>query len=180
MKSICVYCASNSGSSPKFQEGAEALGRTLATNGKSLVYGGGKVGLMGALADAVLASGGNVIGVIPHALKDRELAHNGLTELITVADMHERKLTMANLADAFIALPGGIGTMEELFEVFTWLQLEFHSKPIGLLNIEGYYDELLSFLNRMVTCGFVQRSHLDLLIIDTDPIRLLERMDGTQ
>jgi uncharacterized protein (TIGR00730 family) len=176
MPKICVYCGSSFGTSPVFRETAEALGRAIAQEGCTLVYGGGNVGLMGVVADAVLHNRGEVIGVIPHALKERELGHNGLTQLIAVDTMHERKKTMADLADAFIALPGGIGTMEELFEVYTWLQLRFHEKPIGLLNVDGYYDDLLRFIDRMVTSGFIHSDHRDLLLVDTDPHRLLQRV----
>ena len=173
MPRICVYCGSSMGRHPAFEEAAQLLGQTIGETGCELIYGGGNVGLMGVVADAALAAGARVIGVIPHALLIRELGHNGLTELIAVDTMHERKHKMAELADAFIALPGGIGTMEEFFEVFTWLQLRFHAKPIGLLNTQGYYDDLLQFLDRMVTTGFLSRDHRDLLRVETDPVRLL-------
>src|ERR1043166_521376 len=139
MKNICIYCGSSCGSKPDFEEGAVQCGKTLAARCLNLIYGGGNVGLMGILADAVLAGGGKVTGVIPRSLVDREVAHTGLTSLITVASMHERKQKMADLADAFVALPGGVGTLEEVIETFTWLQLGIHAKPVGLLNVADYY-----------------------------------------
>ncbi len=148
----------------------------MAARGIRLVYGGGHVGLMGIIADAVLASGGQVSGVIPHALMDSEVGHDQLTELVVVRDMHERKATMAEMADGFIALPGGIGTLEELFEVWTWLQLGYHDKPVALLNVRGFYDQLLAFLDTQHASGFLRSEHRSLLLADDDPARLLERV----
>lgn len=171
---ICVYCGSNPGSKPEYAQAARDLGRNLAERGQTLVYGGGNVGLMGIVADAALEAGGQVVGIIPQALVDKEVAHFGLTELVTVANMHERKLEMANRASAFIALPGGIGTLEELFEVWTWLQLGFHGKPIGLLNVAGYYDHLLRFIDHQVTERFLKPHQRDLLQVSTSPAALLD------
>lgn len=173
---ICVFCGSSPGSRPEFAEAARELGTLLAEAGIVAVYGGGNVGLMKELADAALAGGGHVIGVIPSALVERELAHGDLSDLRVVASMHERKALMADLSDAFIALPGGLGTLEEIFEVIAWAQLRFHDKPCGLLNIAGYYDHLLAFLDHAVASGFLRRSHRDLLIGDSDARRLLDRL----
>lgn len=158
MKSVCVYCGSSPGNRPEYAEAAALLGRTLAARGLALVYGGGKVGLMGIVADSVLAHGGTVVGVIPDALMQKEVGHRGLTELHVVRNMHERKQMMADRADAFIALPGGVGTFEELFETFTWLQLGYHDKPVGLLNVAGFYDGMLGFLSHAVHEGFQARA----------------------
>ncbi|MEO6846792.1 MAG: TIGR00730 family Rossman fold protein [Chthoniobacterales bacterium] len=177
MKSICVYCGANEGSSPIYAKAAEACGATLAGREISLVFGGGNIGLMGRIADAVLAAKGKVIGVIPQSLVDRELAHRGVTELIIVNSMHERKQCMTDLADGFIALPGGIGTLEELTEVFTWLQLGFHHKPIGLLNVEGYYDPLLELLKHMEGAGFLHDIHREMLFVSDDTATLLDAME---
>ena len=163
MHAICVYCGSRMGRFPAYREIAVALGTLLAQRNITLIYGGGNIGLMGVLADAAMASGGHVIGVIPKGLMDKEVGHRNVSELIVVTDMHERKLKMASLADAFIALPGGIGTLEELFEVFTWLQLGFHGKPVGLLDTAGYYQKLLHFLNHMRDEGFLRADQLALL-----------------
>lgn len=178
MRSICVYCGSSRGSDPSYAEGAARLGRLLVDRGHSLVYGGARVGTMGILADSVLEAGGAVEGVIPDALVDRELAHNGLNRLHVVPSMHERKQKMADLADAFVALPGGFGTLEEIFEALTWSQLELHSKPCALLNIRGYYDALARFLDHTVAEGFVAPERLRALIVDEDAERLLDRMEG--
>lgn len=178
MRSICVYCGSSRGRDASYAEGAHRLGRLLVDRGYSLVYGGARVGTMGILADSVLESGGAVEGVIPEALVDRELAHNGLTRLHVVSSMHERKQKMAELADAFVALPGGFGTLEEIFEALTWSQLELHSKPCGLLNIGGYYDALASFLDHTVAEGFVSPERRRSLYIDESAERLLERMEA--
>ncbi|WP_423196500.1 Cytokinin riboside 5'-monophosphate phosphoribohydrolase [Cupriavidus sp. H19C3] len=168
MKSVCVYCGSSPGNRPEYAEAAALLGRTLAARGLALVYGGGKVGLMGIVADSVLAHGGTVVGVIPDALMQKEVGHRGLTELHVVRNMHERKQMMADRADAFIALPGGVGTFEELFETFTWLQLGYHDKPVGLLNVAGFYDGMLGFLSHAVHEGFLKPVHADLLhVADT-------------
>jgi uncharacterized protein (TIGR00730 family) len=174
--SICVYCGSRHGERDAFSDAARRLGRAIGERGMRLVYGGGKVGLMGEVADAALAAGAPVLGVIPRALMEREVGHRGLTELRVVETMHERKQAMAEPSDAFIALPGGIGTLEELFEVWTWRQLGYHDQPIGLLNVEGYYDPLLAFMDRSVGEGFVSAPVRALLQVDTDPERLLDRI----
>ncbi len=176
IKRLCVYCGSSMGDRPLYRDGATALGGMLAARGIELVYGGGHVGLMGAVADGALAAGGRVIGVIPRALMDRELGHTGIQDLRVVADMHERKMTMADLADAFIAMPGGWGTIEELAEMLTWLQLGIHGKPIGLLNLGGYYDPFLAFTERMVEHRFVRPEQRDLLTVAAEPAVLLERL----
>jgi uncharacterized protein (TIGR00730 family) len=159
MRRVCVFAGSNPGNLPDYRLAAEALGRELAARGLGLVYGGGRVGLMGALADAVLTSGGEAIGVIPRALVAREVAHTSLSELRVVGSMHERKALMASLADAFVALPGGWGTLEELFEVLTWAQLGLHEKPCGILNVRGYFDGLLAFLDHSIAEQFVRREY---------------------
>ena len=176
IRRLCVYCGSSAGALPLYREGAEALGRVLVADGIELVYGGGHVGLMGTIADAVLAAGGHVIGVIPRALMDRELGHTGIQDLRVVADMHERKMTMAGLADAFVAMPGGWGTIEELTEMLTWRQLAIHAKPIGCLNLGGYFDPLLAFAERMVEQRFVREEQRTLMAVDADPARLLARL----
>lgn len=173
MKRICVYCGSNPGNEPDYMDGAAKLGRILAENGIELVYGGAKVGLMGAVADAVLDHGGSAIGVIP-AMLEREVAHPGLTELHVTATMHERKAKMFELSDAFIALPGGLGTLEELFEIMTWSQLGSHGKPCGLLNIMNYYEKLMDFLSHTADQGFLHRNHLDIIASSHDPETLLD------
>ncbi len=176
MKRVCVFCGSSSGGSGEYTELAWHCGKVLAERGLALVYGGGNVGLMGVLADAVLEAGGEVIGVIPHRLVDRELAHNALSSLIRVGSMHERKQKMAELSDASIALPGGIGTMDELFEIYTWLQLRFHHKPVGILNAGGFYDLLLQFLDHMMRERFLKPQNRELLLVDSDFSTLLDRM----
>ncbi|GGX00601.1 MULTISPECIES: TIGR00730 family Rossman fold protein [Undibacterium] len=176
MKSVCVYCGSASGNSPAFQQAALSLAKQLVAKNLELVYGGGDVGLMKVIADEVMRLGGHVTGVIPQALLDREVGHTQLNKLHVVANMHERKAMMAQLSDGFIALPGGIGTLEELFEMFTWLQLGFHHKPLGLLNADGFYDHLLQFLEHAVFSGFLKPEHNALLIKETDPSLLLNRM----
>ncbi|MEO6739162.1 MAG: TIGR00730 family Rossman fold protein [Chthoniobacteraceae bacterium] len=176
MKRICVYCGSSPGANPAHREAAENLGALLATRSVGLVYGGGNVGLMGIVADAALRAGGEVIGVIPGALMDKELGHTGVTKLHVTASMHERKQLMADLSDGFVALPGGIGTLEELFETFTWLQLGFHDKPVGLLNVAGFYDHLLTFLRHATAERFMRDAHLESLLVETDAIALLECM----
>ncbi len=175
-KRLCVYCGSSTGARPLYREGAIALGGLIAASGMGLVYGGGHVGLMGAVADGALAAGGHVIGVIPRALMDRELGHTGIQDLRIVADMHERKMMMADLADGFIAMPGGWGTIEELAEMLTWLQLGIHAKPIGLLNLGGYYDPFLEFAERMVEQQFVRPEQRHLLAVESDPQILLDRL----
>lgn len=172
--SICVYCGSSPGRLPAYREAALALGTLIARRGIRLVYGGGHVGLMGAVADAAIAAGGTVIGVIPRALQERELAHHGLAELLVVRDMHERKHRMASLADAFIALPGGYGTLEELSEMLTWNQLGLHTKPIGILNVAGYFDPLLALAEHMLTEQFIKPRHRDLLRVADTPEAMLD------
>ncbi|MEY5002684.1 MAG: hypothetical protein RL678_493 [Pseudomonadota bacterium] len=176
LQSLCVYCGSASGHDAAYADSARALGLEIARRGMSLVYGGGHVGLMGVVADAVLAAGAEVTGVIPSALMDSEVGHTRLTKLHVVKDMHERKALMAELADGFIALPGGIGTLEELFEVMTWLQLGYHRKPVGLLNTIGFYDDLLRMLNKQRDAGFLRPAHHALLITEADITKLLDRM----
>jgi uncharacterized protein (TIGR00730 family) len=178
IRRICVFCGSNPGASPVYAETARTLGETLARRGLGLVYGGGKVGLMGAVADGALAAGGEVVGVIPHALVVREVAHQGLTELRVVDSMHERKALMADLADGFLVLPGGIGTLEEFFEVWTWAQLGLHGKPIGLLDTAGYYAQLQGFLDHAVSERFLHPDHRSTVLVDADAGRLLDRMEG--
>ncbi|HXH93381.1 MAG TPA: TIGR00730 family Rossman fold protein [Thermoanaerobaculia bacterium] len=177
MRSLCVFCGSSAGNDPRFAQAASELGALLAKEGITLVYGGGHVGLMGILADAVLANGGKVIGVIPRALWDREVGHRNLTELRVVETMHERKALMASLADAFVALPGGLGTLEEIFEVWTWSQLGIHDKPVGFLDVDGFYAPLLAFLDHGVDAGFVRAPHRAMAIVDGDGESLLRRMD---
>ena len=178
MDKITVFCASSSGVNPAYVAAAQATGRFLAKQGVTLVYGGGRVGLMGALADAALKQGGPVIGVIPQFLLDLEVGHQGLTELIVVASMHERKLKMAELCDGIIALPGGFGTLEELVEMLTWSQLTLHRKPIGILNTEGYYDLLRQFFDHMTQEGLLREANRDLAIFDDDIHRLYEKMSS--
>jgi uncharacterized protein (TIGR00730 family) len=174
--SLCVYCGSRVGASPGYAAAAQQVGRLIGERGWQLVYGGGNAGLMGVVANAALAAGARVVGVIPHSLMDRELGHAGLSELHVVDTMHQRKQMMAERADAFLALPGGIGTFEELFEVWTWRQLGYHDKPLGLLNVDGYYDALLSFLDQSTAQGFVQAAQRVLLEASNDPAGLLSRL----
>lgn len=174
MKRVCVFCGSSAGNDPAYLEAARAMGRTLAGRGIALVYGGGSVGLMGAVADATLEAGGEVVGVIPRALQLRELAHPGLTTLHVVSSMHERKAKMASLAEGFVALPGGMGTLEELSEILTWAQLGLHARPCGLLDVGGYYDPLIAFLDRAVEQGFVRPEHRRLLLVAAEPAALLD------
>lgn len=176
MRRVCVFCGSAKGSRPEYAVAARQLAEALASRGCGLVYGGGHVGLMGVLADASLALGSEVVGVIPKALHEREIGHPGLTELHVVASMHERKAKMAALADAFIALPGGLGTLEEMFEVWTWGQLGFHQKPIGLLDVVGFWQPLIGMVDRMVDEGFIGGEYRKMLLVDDEPGRLLERM----
>jgi uncharacterized protein (TIGR00730 family) len=180
LHSLCVFCGSSSGIGPEYLAEASSFGTLLASEGITLVYGGGNVGLMGALADAALAAGGKVIGVIPLLLLEKEVAHMGLTELHPVASMHERKMKMALLSNAFVALPGGIGTLDEIFEATTWTQLGFHAKPCGFLNVAGFYDPLFDFIRQLVTEGFLNEKHLDSLLIESDPRRLLKRLSAYQ
>lgn len=180
MKRICVFCGSSFGAKPAYLEAAQALGKTLVKAEIDLIYGGGNVGLMGAIADTVLAGGGRAIGVIPQALMDKEVGHTGLSELHVVGSMHERKALMAELADAFIALPGGFGTFEEFCEVLTWAQLGFHQKPCGLLNAAGYYDALLALFDQAVTEGFVRAEHRAIVQEANDPKDLIDRLKQYQ
>ncbi len=175
MKSLCVYCGSSSGISTAYADAARALAKALVDDNITLVYGGGNVGLMGVIADEVLRLEGEAIGVIPKALMDKEVGHIALTRLHIVKDMHERKAMMAELSDGFVAMPGGIGTLEELFEVFTWSQLGFHDKPIGLLNVAGFYDGLIGFLQHVVAQGFLKAEQASLLVCESSPIALLDR-----
>jgi len=174
--SVCVYCGSRPGADPRHAEAARAIGTLIGARGARLVYGGGRVGLMGVVADAALAAGAPALGVIPRSLMEREVGHGGLTELQVVETMHERKRRMAEQADAFVALPGGIGTFEELFEVWTWRQLGYHDQPIGLLNTAGYYDDLLAFLGKTVERGFLSTAQMDLLQVSDDAPTLLDRL----
>lgn len=178
MARICVYCGSMSGTRPEYVHGAQALAQALVQGGHSLIYGGGNVGLMGVVADAVLAGGGAVVGVIPHALMAREVGHPGVTTLHVVDSMHERKALMADLADAFIALPGGVGTFEELFEAITWTQLGVHRKPCGLLNVAGFYDGLLRFLDHAWSEGFLRAETRAIVTASADPTELIPRLLG--
>ncbi|HYW03022.1 MAG TPA: TIGR00730 family Rossman fold protein [Gammaproteobacteria bacterium] len=176
MKRICVFAGARAGNAPGLQRHATELGRCIAAAGHELVYGGGGTGLMGALADGALAAGGHVTGVIPRALVRREAAHRNLSELRVVGSMHERKAMMSELAAGFIALPGGLGTLEELFEVLTWTQLGLHRKPCGLLNVEGYFDALIAFLDHAVAQGLLDQGNRDLLLVEDRPARLLETL----
>ena len=176
MNRIAVYCGSATPADPVYLETARAVGRTLAGRGIGVVYGGGRLGLMGALADSALAAGGEVIGVIPDALVDAEVAHRGLTELHTVRNMHQRKQLFTDLADGFLTLPGGTGTMDELWEAMSWAQLGYHAKPVGLLNAAGYYDHLVAFVAKMAEVGFLRPQHRDLLIVDATLDGLIGRM----
>lgn len=180
LKSICVFCGASTGANPLYREAAAAMGRSLAERGMTLVYGGGAVGLMGVVADAALAAGGQVIGIIPQSLKDAEIGHAGLTRLEVVDGMHARKARMAELADAFVALPGGLGTLEELFEVWTWGQLGYHAKPLGLLDVGGFYAGLGQFLDHLVEEGFVRAQYREMLQREATPEALLERLEAWQ
>jgi uncharacterized protein (TIGR00730 family) len=176
MQSVCVYCGSSPGADPAFAVAAGFVGRLLAQSGRTLVYGGGRAGLMGTVADAALAAGGRVVGVIPQALVDKEVAHRGLSDLQVVGSMHERKALMADLADGFLALPGGLGTLEEFFEAWTWGQLGLHTKPYGLLDVGGFVGPLLGFLDRLVEQRFVRPAHRAMLLVGSDPSALLAGM----
>lgn len=177
MKNICVYCGSSSGRLPAYAEGARALAHALVARDWGLVYGGASIGLMGLVADTVLQLGGRVVGVIPEALARKEVAHAGLTQLHVTQSMHERKTLMAELSDGFIAMPGGIGTFEEIFEIWTWAQLGIHAKPCGLLNVAGYYDALTTFLDHATHEQFMKPPHRSLLIVEPEPVALLDRFD---
>jgi uncharacterized protein (TIGR00730 family) len=176
LSSICVFCGSQSGRNPAYSEAARVMGGELASRGIRLVFGGGRIGVMGAIADAALAAGGRVMGVIPKALADKEIAHGGVQELALVGSMHERKQLMSDNADAFVALPGGLGTLEELFEVLTWAQLGIHAKPVGLLNVAGYFDSLLAFLDESVAQGFIGAAERGRLVLAESPGALIERL----
>jgi len=176
LRTLAVFCGSRLGARPVYRTAAEAFARAAARRGLTLVYGGGNVGMMGVLADAALAAGGEIVGVIPRFLERREVGHAGLTRLELVDSMHERKARMAELADAFVALPGGLGTLEELFEVWTWNLLGIHSKPCGLLDVDGYFAPLVEFLDRSVEEAFVSAGHRGILSVDDDPERLLDRL----
>jgi uncharacterized protein (TIGR00730 family) len=178
VQSACIFCGSSPGARPAYTEAAEDLGMLLVQNGITLVFGGATVGLMGRIADTVVSEGGEAIGVIPQALVDREIAHLGLTDLHVVDTMHERKQRMADLSDAFVALPGGLGTLDELFEIYTWGQLGMHRKPVGLMNVEGYFDGLVGFLEHAVAERFVREDHRDMLIVEEEPAPMLERLQS--
>lgn len=175
MRSLCIYCGSSTGVSPAYADASRALAKAMVDDGIGLVYGGGNIGLMGIIATEILRLGGTATGVIPQALMEREIGHVDLTALHIVKNMHERKAMMAELADGFIAMPGGIGTLEELFEIFTWSQLGFHEKPIGLLNVNGFYDGLIAFLKHIVEQGFLKTAQAELLVCESMPLQLLER-----
>ncbi len=177
IKSVCVFCGSRGGARPSYRAAAQVVGTTLASRGIKLVYGGGRVGLMGAVADAALHAGGEVVGVIPEALVAREVGHKGLTELHVVRTMHERKALMADLSDGFITLPGGFGTLEEFFEILSWAQLSIHEKPCGLLDVDGYWAPLISLFDGAVAEGFVQVEHRSLVLTERDPETLLDLME---
>ncbi len=178
MKRICVYCGSKAGNQTQYRNAAKSLASAMSARNIGLVYGGGSIGLMGQIADSIMENNGEAIGVIPAALFKNEVPHQGLTELITVTDMHQRKAKMASLADGFIALPGGFGTLEEFFEAITWSQLKIHNKfkPVGLLNVAGYYDQLHAFINHTVDQGFIKPKHQALYTVHCDPHTLLDRM----
>ncbi|MGC4192284.1 MAG: TIGR00730 family Rossman fold protein [Thermomicrobiales bacterium] len=178
MTSVCVFCGSSAGNTPAYRDCAEQLGRDLAMRGLTLVFGGSKVGLMGVVADAALAAGGAVHGFIPRTLQEKEIAHPGLTKLTVLGSMHERKAAMEANSDAFIALPGGFGTLDELCESLTWAMLGIHRKPVGLLDVDRYYTPLLTFLDSAVERGFIRSEHRALLLADNDPTALLDRMAG--
>jgi len=173
---VCVFCGASPGARPGYAEATREVARLLAAEGIGVVYGGGGVGLMGTLADAVIAEGGHLTGVIPRALVEREIAHRDVMDMRVVGSMHERKALMAELSDAFVALPGGIGTLEELFEVYTWAQLGLHEKPCALLNVEGYYDGIADFLAQAVAERFLREETRDLLMVESDPAALIERL----
>lgn len=178
VKNVCVYCGSNVGVRTEYADAARRLARHLAASGVGIVYGGASRGIMGILADEMLVAGGEVVGVIPQALKAREIAHGGLTELHVVNSMHERKAMMAERSDAFVALPGGFGTLEEIVEMLTWAQLQIHAKPCALLNVAGYFDGLLAYLNHAVAEGFVRPQHREMLLVAENPEELLRRFES--
>jgi uncharacterized protein (TIGR00730 family) len=176
LQRVCVYCASNDGARPEYLAAARALGRAIASRGMCVVYGGGRVGLMGALADAALDAGGEVVGIMPHALVQREVAHHGLTALHVVDSMHERKAMLADMSDAFIAMPGGLGTLEEFFETWTWAQLGVHQKPVGLLDVVGYWQPLVRMLEHATAEGFVRGTPQEWLVMEQDADAMLDRL----
>jgi len=180
LQSICVFCGASTGANPVYREAAIAMGQRLAANGTRLVYGGGAVGLMGVVADAALAAGGEVIGIIPQSLKDSEIGHSGLTRLEVVDGMHARKARMAELSDGFIAMPGGLGTLEELFEIWTWAQLGYHRKPLGLLDVNGFYSKLSLFLDHLVAEEFVKPKFRNMLQRSDNPDALLKQLNEWQ
>jgi len=180
LQSICVFCGASTGANPVYREAAIAMGQRLAANGTRLVYGGGAVGLMGVVADAALAAGGEVIGIIPQSLKDSEIGHSGLTRLEVVDGMHARKARMAELSDGFIAMPGGLGTLEELFEIWTWAQLGYHRKPLGLLDVNGFYSKLSLFLDHLVAEEFVKPKFRNMLQRSDSPDALLKQLNERQ
>jgi uncharacterized protein (TIGR00730 family) len=177
LTTICVFCASSPGADPRYVEGARAFGSLLAQSGRRIVYGGGNTGLMGALADGALSAGGEIVGVMPRHLVEREVAHRGLTQLDIVSSMHERKARLAEMADAFVALPGGLGTLEEFTEIWTWGQLGLHRKPYGILDVAGYYAPLLAFLDHALAQGFVRPEHRAMVHVSDDPAALLDAME---
>lgn len=178
MKAIAVYCGASSGANALYADAARALGQVLVEHNIGLVYGGGNVGLMGVIADEVLRLGGDVTGVIPHALVQREVGHTGLTRIFVVKDMHERKAMMAALADGFIAMPGGMGTLEELFEMLTWSQLGIHAKPVGVLNVNGFFDGLVAFIGHLHAEGFVRAEHAGLMMVEATPEAIVRRLQS--
>ena len=178
LRSVCVFCAANPGNDPAYREQAAAMGKFLAESGRRVLFGGGRTGLMGALADGTLAAGGEVIGVMPRHLVEREVAHAGLSELRVVASMHERKTMLSQLADGFVAMPGGLGTLEETFEMWTWAQLGLHSKPLGILNVKGFFDPLLAFLDHAVDEGFLGATNRRSLVVGSDPAGLISAMES--
>jgi uncharacterized protein (TIGR00730 family) len=180
VRTVGVFCAANPGADPAYREHASSTGRFLAESGRRVVYGGGRTGLMGALAEGILEAGGEVIGIMPRHLVEREVAHTSLTELRVVSSMHERKTMLSELADGFLAMPGGLGTLEELFEVWTWGQLGLHQKPYGLLNVNGFYDPLLRFLDHAVAEGFVGEEHRRMLAVDARPGELMTKMEAVK
>jgi len=180
LTSICVFCGSSAGKNPAFSQTAVRFGELLARNGQTLVYGGSNVGLMKIIADAALSKDGRVIGVMVDYLVEKEVAHDALSELRIVPTMSQRKALMAELSDGFVALPGGIGTLDELFEIWTWSQLGFHRKPFGLLNVDGFFDPLITYLTAVADQGFMRPEHLEMLLVEDDPARLLERMAAYQ
>jgi uncharacterized protein (TIGR00730 family) len=178
VRAVCVFCGSREGSRPSYVGAARSMGATLASRGIGLVYGGGRVGLMGAVAEAVLEAGGEAVGVIPEALVSKEIGHAGLTKLHVVGSMHERKKLMSDLSDGFVTLPGGYGTLEEFFEVLSWAQLSIHEKPCAVLDVDGFYQPLSALFDEMIGEGFVQSEHRSLVLMERDPVALLDRMES--